>query len=562
MKLPHRTAPLLLSLALMLGACGSQTSTVDGQVVPGAEATYKDVSVSINPQVLGSERKLEAQALEKHGQHANTLMRTEQGNIEFFQKEVIVKVTDEKSFGKFLKKYDGVVLNDGTSPTPVLSGAEKGNKLRPVPQGLWRLVQITTPAVSMDAMAKRLSKDELKGKIEFPDQETANLYYATQTAQDEFGLAVTTNYVMRPTGATGNDQDALLSTGGRVTPNSPSWYWQFKKTGVIRAWEELGYTGFRPDVGIIDTGFKPNDYELTGFNPIKNSSTWFKGNIASQQYDYQDGDTDVTSFDGDPDYNNSLWHGMSVAQVALGASNNQYGSSGVAPGAWPYLYRLGRGIGNALSFYDAARAVDRAVASGVDIINMSFGTLMPGGGNVPNPYGFYLSDALLRAEAAGVINIAAAGNDNRYQDSVRYPWFLYPVPASWSSVIAVGATDELDKKASYSNWGPMVQIFAPGVNLTASFTPGNASSCYTASQLFCASTNLTSNQRFDGTSAASPFVAGAVALMRDANFSLNRADVVKILQSTAFKSTGDPAVDSIGRINVYEAVKKAMTYVR
>lgn len=565
-----QTASLLALTLGLLSACGSNTnqgSLPTPQAATVASAHYQDTQVTINPTAMDFGKRLEAASLEKTGKHGNTLFRTEQGNVEFFKKELIVEVHDQEAFQKFLKKYDGKVLDDGELPKITLSGAEKGNRLREVPDGIWQLVEVNVPDVSLDKVAQRLNKLGVKGKVEFPDQESANLYYAAMVSVEEGGINAGANYAMRPQAASGSDPNHILSNGTYMTTYSPTWYNDaLRRTQVPRAWEEFGVTGYLPDVAIIDTGFKPNDWELTGYDPVTGTQAYYKGTIANQQYDYPEGDTDVTSYDGDPDPNGSTWHGHSVAQVALGAGKNHYGNTGIAPGAWPYLYRLGRGVGNALSFYDAGRAVDQAIASGVDIINMSFGALTPGGAGVPNTY---LGDALHRSDNAGLINVAAAGNDNRYQDSTRYPWFLYPIPASWSQVIAVGAADPLDRRVAPengygwgSNWGPMVDIWAPGTNLYVGPQPNYW--CYNDSNQFCKGTGYENiAYAFNGTSGAAPFVAGAIALMRDANFYLNRNDVMNILRSTSNKNTPDSNVNQTGgRIDVYEAVKKAKNYVR
>lgn len=574
MKLVKSLSILSLTLGL-LSACGSnstQSTLPPAQAATEANGTFEDTRVSINPGVVPFAQRMEAASLEANGKHPVTLLKTEQGNVEFFKKELIVEVRDQKAFDKFLKKFNGKVINNGKLPPITLSGAEKGNQLRPVTDGIWQLVELNVPDVAMDKVAKKLNKLGIKGKVEFPDQESANLYYASLASIEEDGINAGVNYAMRPEGASGSDENHLHSYGTFMTiSGSMEFNHALRQTRVPQAWAEFGVTGSLSDIAIIDTGFKPNDWELTGYDPYNNNYAYSKGTIAHQQYDYQDNDTDVTSFDGDLNSTGLTWHGQRAAQVALAAGKNHYGNTGVAPGAWPYLYRLGREpITRLVSFYDAGRAVDRAIASGVDIINMSFGFLSPGGAGVPNTY---LGEALWRADAAGVINIAAAGNDNRYQDNMRYPWFLYPVPAAWPEVIAVGAVDPIDRRVAPgneynftwgSNWGPMVSIWAPGSHLDIGPLPTN--SCYNEADKFCAFQGIDKMlglPQSTGTSAAAPFVAGAVALMRDAKFNLNRTDVLNILRSTSKKDTPDSGVNQTGgRIDVYEAVKAARTYVR
>jgi subtilisin family serine protease len=128
---------------------------------------------------------------------------------------------------------------------------------------------------------------------------------------------------------------------------------------------------------------------------------------------------------------------------------------------------------NAIPAFHAARygAGYRAV------VNMSLG----GGKSVS------LNEAVKALADAHIPVVVAAGNDNA--DAVNYS------PASEATAITVGASTNLDARASYSNYGPSVDIFAPGSSITAPWYTSDTA-IYTAS----------------GTSMASPHVAGAVAL--------------------------------------------------
>jgi len=160
------------------------------------------------------------------------------------------------------------------------------------------------------------------------------------------------------------------------------------------------------------------------------------------------------------------------------------------------------------------------------------------------------------------------GNDNLWVGNSNWWWDKKPVPASWSTVIGVGATDSDRLKAGYSNWGPEVDIWAPAGDYHSSTgaTPerirtalNRGKACY-PQVLRCADV-ANELSEFSGTSAAAPFVAGAIALMKQVNPSLNRAQVQDILQRTSYKNLGangsNVVNDSGGLINVYAAVYEA-----
>ncbi len=142
-----------------------------------------------------------------------------------------------------------------------------------------------------------------------------------------------------------------------------------------------------------------------------------------------------------------------------------------------------------------------ADASGPSVANMSLG----GGASSS------INDAVARMYNAGVPVIVAAGNDNR--DACRYS------PAGAPRAYTVGATVSTDARASYSNHGNCVDIFAPGSSITAAWHTSN------------------SNYRtISGTSMASPHVAGVAALFLQSNPSASSQEVYNFLTETSTKN--------------------------
>ena len=191
---------------------------------------------------------------------------------------------------------------------------------------------------------------------------------------------------------------------------------------------------------------------------------------------------------------NGQYHGTHVAGIVGARGRSPNGRSGVAPGAELFSYRVfGQGKGDASNFA-IAKAIDAAVADGCDVVNLSLG------GGRADPV---LRAAIEEAQLAGVVVVAAAGNDGRRP--VAFP----AVEADVIAVSALGRTgtypadaaggaerrgpygnDGADFVAAFSNIGA-VDVTAPGVAVVSTVPGGYLD--------------------LDGTSMACPAVAGVVA---------------------------------------------------
>jgi subtilisin family serine protease len=214
------------------------------------------------------------------------------------------------------------------------------------------------------------------------------------------------------------------------------------------------------------------------------------------------GGYDFVNGDSDPLDDHS--HGTAVAGV-VAAEDNGSGVVGVAPRARLYALKVldNRGTGR-VSYIIAA--LEWAVGHDIDVVNMSLGS--------PDD-SLILHTAIISAYEAGLVLVAAAGNSNPCPGSPAADNVLYP--ARFNEVIAVAATDQSNARVCYSSTGPAVELAAPGKSVWTTY-PTTKPSDYAF---------------FSGTSAASPHVAGAAALVLASGIS-NTNDGVRLwLQETA-----------------------------
>jgi len=257
---------------------------------------------------------------------------------------------------------------------------------------------------------------------------------------------------------------------------------------------------------------------------------------------------------GNPDIStpltgNGAAHGTHVTGIIAADRHNGMGVQGVADHV-RILFVRAAPDGDERD-KDVANAIVYAVDNGAKIINMSFGKAF-------SPEKAVVDKAVKYAEAKGVLLVVAAGNDHLNVDSTRqYPMAKYLNGAEASNVIIVGASNALNDStlaASFSNFGPKtVDVFAPGVEIMST-TPGNK------------------YENKQGTSMASPVVAGIAGVLKSYFPKLSPADLKRIILKSAviyhtqvLKPGTETKVDfaslskSGGIVNLYEAVKMAIS---
>lgn len=202
-------------------------------------------------------------------------------------------------------------------------------------------------------------------------------------------------------------------------------------------------------------------------------------------------------------------HGTHVTGT-LAAVNDARGVAGVAPAARVYavkvLDRWGSGF-----LSDLVEGLGFCIREGIRVVNLSLGT---------REDNQTFRDAVRNALAAGLLLVAAAGNDGPGENTVDFP-------ARYADVLAVAAVDAAGRLARFSSRGPEVDLAAPGVEVPSTWLGGTYRS-------------------LSGTSMASPHVAGAAALTLGAHPDWTAAQVRRQLVLTARRLTASPypAVDA------------------
>ncbi|XVV06248.1 S8 family peptidase [Actinosynnema sp. CA-248983] len=283
------------------------------------------------------------------------------------------------------------------------------------------------------------------------------------------------------------EQDQVLRLQATQT-NPPSWGLDRIDQRDLPLNSSYSYTstGSGVNVYVIDTG-------------VRISHSTFGGR-ARNGYDAVDNDNVAQDGNG---------HGTHVAGTIAGS---QYG---VAKGATVYGVRVLNNSGSGTTAGVVA-GIDWVTANHVKpaVANMSLG----GGASTT------LDNAVRRSISAGVTYAIAAGNSNANASNYS--------PARVGEAITVGATTNTDARASYSNYGSILDIFAPGSSITSAWHTGD-----------------TATNTISGTSMATPHVAGAAARYLQGNRAATPAQVASYLtgQSTPSKVT-NPGTGSPNRL--------------
>ncbi|MBD6615828.1 S8 family serine peptidase [Komarekiella sp. 'clone 1'] len=289
-----------------------------------------------------------------------------------------------------------------------------------------------------------------------------------------------------------------------VGPNDQyySKQWNLHKIGVEGAWSQTKGSGIT--VAVIDTGItRVRDLYETKF---------VKG------YDFVNDKEEAKDDNG---------HGTHVAGTIAQATNNKYGVAGIAYEANLMPLKVLSSYGGG-TVADIAEAIKFAADKGADVINMSLG----GGGESQ-----LMKQAIEYAHRKGVAIVAAAGNENT--NGASYP-------ARYPHVIGVSAFGPDGERAPYSNFGAGVDISAPGGSEAGKILQETINE--EGEGVFLG---------FQGTSMASPHVAGVTALIKAAGIK-EPDEILKVLKQSA-RVIQDDGLNyyGAGQLNAEAAVKLA-----
>lgn len=298
-------------------------------------------------------------------------------------------------------------------------------------------------------------------------------------------------------------------------------------------------------VAVLDTGILFGHPDLagrtvSGYDFISNTSTANDGN--GRDNDASDpGDWCGAS--------PSSWHGTHVAGTIGAASNNSTGVAGVNWVSKILPVRvLGRCGGTSADAIDGLRWAAGLSVPGVPananparVLNLSLYGL--------GPCTLDWQNAINQVVTAGTVVVVAAGNENSPASGFT--------PGNCNNVITVAATNRQGNKASYSNYGSVVEISAPG---------GEDGSDGVLSTLNAGTTTPAAHTYafYKGTSMAAPHVAGIVSLMLSVNPSLTPAQVLSLLRTTVTPfpsgSTCNTTDCGAGIVNAAAAVQAAQGF--
>jgi serine protease AprX len=327
--------------------------------------------------------------------------------------------------------------------------------------------------------------------------------------------------------------------------------------GATAVRQTLGYDGAGIGIAVIDSGVAPSHADLTDSSGSMQRVVQFVDFVGSGAEPYDD-----------------FGHGTHVAGIIAGNGFDSGGlRTGIAPAASLVVLKVLDASGHG-SMSDLIGAFDYVLANqaqySIRAVNLSIGA---------GVYESYDTDLLTlaakRLAQAGIVVVAAAGNNGSADGAAQYGGVIAPGNAPW--VLTVGASTHNgtvdrgdDAMATFSSRGPTAvdyaakpDLVAPGVGTESLNSPGSTLSSTRASALLAGTVDpgYLPYLSLSGTSQATPVVTGTVALMLQANPSLTPNAVKAILQYTAQLYPGyDPLTQGAGFLNALGAVQLARAF--
>ncbi|MGG1612598.1 S8 family peptidase [Paenibacillus sp. FSL K6-2441] len=295
------------------------------------------------------------------------------------------------------------------------------------------------------------------------------------------------------------EEDSLVSVHSPAPANkgqTPSIPWGVRRIGAPETWSVS--TGYRVRIGVIDTGADFNHPDLRhslarGINLLNRISLPYDDN----------------------------GHGTHIAGT-IAASGGSQGMMGVAPRSLIFPVKAFDHNGSAF-VSDIILGIDWCVRNRMHIVNMSFGMKSNSAS---------LQNIIRKAYNAGIVVVASSGNDKKGRGC--------DYPARYPQTISVGATGKDGKIASFSNYGPNIDIYAPGEKISSAWLGGGY-------------------REMSGTSMATSHVSGAVALLLAMKPDMKPSEVKRRLRRTAKRLSSTAARAKGGGAGELSAVRLLRT---
>jgi thermitase len=229
-------------------------------------------------------------------------------------------------------------------------------------------------------------------------------------------------------------------------------------------------------------------------------------------------------------------HGTHVAGIAAAATDNNTGVAGMCPNCSILSVKVLDDQGSGY-ISDVASGITYAASHGARVISMSLG----GSGRTQT-----LANALDYAIANNALPVCAMGNSGSGYNT--------PEPAYWHDCLSVIATDQTGAKASFSNYGMIADVAAPGVAVLSTMPTYPV----TLTTKYGYKTNY---DALSGTSMATPMVSGIAGLVLSENPSLTPTQVAGIIEASSGDGASWTPDLAFGVVNAYKAVSSAMVAV-
>ncbi|MCS6904478.1 MAG: S8 family serine peptidase [Bacteroidia bacterium] len=279
--------------------------------------------------------------------------------------------------------------------------------------------------------------------------------------------------------------------------------WGLSRINALGAWTQT--TGrSKVVVAIVDDAVKITHQDLRDVI-YRNPNEIPNNGIDDDQNGYID---DINGWDaGDNDNNPNppirardmiFSHGTHCAGIAGATTNNGKGIASIGHNISILPVKAADDNSSGTGISDGYLGVQYAIIAGADVISMSWGGAASSQA---------IQDLFNYANSIGIVLVAAAGNNNQNQRIF---------PCAYNHVICVASTDFSDRKSDFSNYGTWVDVSAPGEYIYSTVATHDSAYFY-----------------YDGTSMATPLVAGLCALMKSYNPSLTPAQIESCLKSTA-----------------------------